>query len=136
MSTPHADPIQELRHLIIGDNDKALDELIAIMGDRDRRTESVSEVLAEAIRRADENGTPLGEVLRHPVEEAVRKTVAESPEIYHGILSPAILPIPEKRFEQMIRSLTHAIWFVSTVLVILLLVQILQSVGLPGMLWP
>jgi hypothetical protein len=134
MSTLHADPIQELRHLIIGENDKALDELVDIMHDRERRTRSVSEVLAEAIRQADENGTPLGEVLKHPVEEAVKKTVEESPEIYHGILSPAILPIPGKRFEHLLRSQTRAIWFVAAVLVMLLLVQIMENIGLFAML--
>ncbi len=98
--------LDELRHIIIGDNSEQLDELKQRIEDVERRAEDVAEVLSPAIaKEVDSGGEALARSLQKPVSLGLKRAIRSEPEEYAEILYPVMAPSIRRAIAQAISSM-------------------------------
>lgn len=98
-----------LREILVGPEQKQLEELQQRLEDRELRAEDVSEVLAEAIALRIQRDRKLQQVFDPLVEDAVRISVARDPSILANALFPVIGEAVRKSVAHALRTLVDAI---------------------------
>jgi OOP family OmpA-OmpF porin len=101
-----ADPLDELRHLILAPEQEALDRLHQRVADPEARTEDVSSVVAEAIQLRREQGgdEALSHALAPTIETALRESVRKDPGTLADALFPVMGPAIRKSILETLRS--------------------------------
>jgi outer membrane protein OmpA-like peptidoglycan-associated protein len=105
-STEDGKSFEELRHLILAPEQKALARLRERLESPEARTSDLSAVLPEAIhlRRQDGGEDALGEALRPTVESALRESVRKDPGTLADALFPVMGPAIRRSILQTLRS--------------------------------
>ena len=105
-STEDGRSFEELRHLILAPEQKALARLRERLENPESRTSDLSAVLPEAIhlRRQDGGEGALGEALRPTVESALRESVRKDPGTLADALFPVMGPAIRRSILQTLRS--------------------------------
>ena len=109
---PNGDPsagYARLRELLLGPEQERLQELQRRLDDRELRTEDISQVVAEAIALRARRDRALQHILNPLVEEAVRISVARSPELLTNTLFPIIGAAVRKSVAHALRGLVESI---------------------------
>ena len=97
--------IEQLRHILIGDNTEQLAELKDRIENVERRTNDVSEVLAPAITEGLKNDDQLVDSLEAPVSTGLKRAIRREPKEYADILYPVMSPLIRRAIAQAISSL-------------------------------
>lgn len=97
--------IDELRHILVGDNTEQLAELKDRIEDLDQRTSDVAEVLAPAIEAGVKESDRLIESLTEPVSLGLKQAIRTEPDEYAEILYPVMAPAIRRSISQAISSL-------------------------------
>lgn len=98
-----------LREILVGPEQKQLEELHHRLDDRELRAEDVSEVVAEAIALRIQRDRKLQHTFDPLVEEAVRISVARDPSILANALFPVIGEAVRKSVAHALRALVDTI---------------------------
>lgn len=98
-----------LREILVGPEQKQLEELQRRLDDRHLRAEDVSEVVAEAIALRIQRDRKLQQAFDPIVEQAVRISVARDPSILANALFPVIGEAVRKSVAHALRGLVDAI---------------------------
>jgi outer membrane protein OmpA-like peptidoglycan-associated protein len=98
--------LEELRHLILAPEQKALERLHHRVANPEARTEDVSTVVAEAIQLRREQGgsDALSEALAPTIESAVRESVRKDPSTLADALFPVMGPAIRRSILETLRS--------------------------------
>lgn len=99
------DQIEELRHLIVGDDSEQLAELKLRVENIDSRTRDVAQVLPPAIQQGLKNDGRLIKSLSEPVSESLKIAIRKEPAEYAEILYPVMAPSIRRAISQAISSL-------------------------------
>lgn len=97
--------IDELRHILVGDNAEQLAELKERIEDIDQRTNDVAEVLAPAIDAGVKQSDRLVKSLTRPVSMGLKQAIRNEPDEYAEILYPVMAPAIRRSISQAISSL-------------------------------
>lgn len=98
--------LDELRHIIVGDNSEQLAELKDRIQDVERRTLDVAEVLSPAIDKQVASGNlSLADSLQAPVSMGLKRAIRSEPEEYAEILYPVMAPSIRRAISQAISSM-------------------------------
>jgi len=97
--------IEQLRHILVGDNAEQLSELKDRIENVERRANDVSEVLAPAIDEGLKNGDQLINSLQQPVSTSLKRAIRREPKDYADILYPVMSPLIRRSISQAISSL-------------------------------
>ena len=100
-----SDPIEELRHLIVGNDSEQLAELKQRIESIESRTRDVAEVLPPAIQKGLKADARLVRSLSEPVSESLKIAIRKEPAEYAEILYPVMAPSIRRAISQAISSL-------------------------------
>ncbi len=98
--------LDELRHIIVGDNSQQLAELKDRIQDVEQRANDVAEVLSPAIKKeVASDPSTLADSLQHPVSLGLKRAIRSEPEEYAEILYPVMAPSIRRAIAQAISSM-------------------------------
>lgn len=101
--------IEELRHLIVGDNAEQLTKLKERIENIESRTRDVLEVLPPAIDAGVKQDNRLIDALKTPVSESMKQAIRAEPTEYAEILYPVMGPSIRRAISQAMSSLLTTI---------------------------
>jgi outer membrane protein OmpA-like peptidoglycan-associated protein len=105
------DPVkefEELRRLLLSQEREQLDELSDRISDKERRSHDIAGVLPEAVKMSRERGEELTHALRPAMENSIRESIAQRPEIFVEALHPIIGPIVRRSVKETLRRLLQS----------------------------
>lgn len=98
--------LDELRHIIVGDNSEKLAELKNRIEDVEKRTHDVAEVLSPAIEKeVASSDSALINSLQKPVSLGLKRAIRSEPQEYAEILYPVMAPSIRRAIAQAISSM-------------------------------
>lgn len=101
---------QELRKLIIGPEQEALNEIRTdIEETRENRVSNVADVLSESIRESDKNDKTLSNSLRPVVETCIQQSVKRDAKFFADILFPIMGPAIRKAIADALKEVVDSI---------------------------
>lgn len=100
--------LEQLQELLIGDEQRALNQLNDRIENTDQRTRDVAEVLSDAIRLSAQDRV-LETVLREPIERAIHESIRRDPKEITNLLYPVILPAIRRSIEESLRAFIERI---------------------------
>lgn len=103
--------LDKLRSIILGAENKTVEELKERVSSLDRRSQDVAEILPEALGRIEkeEQKEALGRALSEPLEKAVKLSIKKDPKTFSDLLYPVILPAIRRAVSEMLRSFIERI---------------------------
>jgi len=102
--------LEELRHLIIGPEQKEIAEIQGRLDDREQRAEDVSSVVAEAIQMRREHGgdRALAQALAPTIQDTLRESVRKNPHVLADALFPVMGPAIRKSITETLRGMLES----------------------------
>lgn len=103
--------LDKLRSIILGAENKTVEELKERVSSLDRRSQDVAEILPDALGRIEkeEQKEALGRALSEPLEKAVKLSIKKDPKTFSDLLYPVILPAIRRAVSEMLRSFIERI---------------------------
>ena len=101
--------LNELRHLLFGDEQKRIEEIGSRVEQAEFRVSDVAEVLPESITASFERDPRLIGALRAPVKQCVSESIRENPEDYANVLFPVMGPAIRRAIAEAFKGLTQQI---------------------------
>jgi len=102
--------LDELRHIIVGDNAEQLTELKQRIENVEQRTKDVAEVLSPAIEKeVSSKDSSLIDSLQKPVSLGLKRAIRSEPQEYAEILYPVMAPSIRRAIAQAISSMMMTI---------------------------
>ncbi len=110
-SVKHESDLDKLRRILLGDENKTVQELKERVSSPEIRSRDVAEILPDALSRitGEERKKDLGRALSEPLEEAVKLSIRKDPKTFADLLYPVILPAIRRAVSEMLRSFVERI---------------------------
>ena len=94
------DKLDELRHILVGQEQRRLEQIQALLDDREFHLRNTVASLPEAIKRLNQQGDELGQALQKTVESSIRDSIRRD---YRGI-ADALFPVMGPAIRRAIRE--------------------------------
>lgn len=103
--------LDKLRNIILGAENKTVEELKERVTSLNKRSQDVAEILPDALGRIEEEDhkEALGRALSEPLEKAVKLSIKKDPQTFSDLLYPVILPAIRRAVSEMLRSFIERI---------------------------
>jgi outer membrane protein OmpA-like peptidoglycan-associated protein len=106
---PPGDGLDELRALLLGDQQRALSHLAHRIDDPSQRAHDVGQVLAQSVAVSAASGPGLSAALVPNVEDAIAESIRRNPQTLADALFPVMGPAIRKSIAAALQSLTQSI---------------------------
>jgi len=101
--------LNELRHLLFGDEQKRIEEIGSRVEQAEFRVPDVAEVLPESITTSFNRDPRLIGALRAPVKQCVSESIRENPDDYADVLFPVMGPAIRRSIAEAFKGLTQQV---------------------------
>jgi OOP family OmpA-OmpF porin len=106
------DPIkefEELRRLLLSREREQLQDLSDRFADKERRSRDIASVLPEAVKMSRERGQELSHALQPAVENSMKESIDQRPQVFVDALHPIIGPIVRRSIAESLRRLLQSL---------------------------
>ena len=103
------DELKQLKSLLLGEEQKTLDDIQERLSNARARAEEVAEALSYAVRKRSEQDNQLAQSLQQPVEDCLHAAIRKDTSTFADVLFPVMGPAIRRSITETLRGMLQSI---------------------------